>query len=130
MKRFNYLLDPLFLICCGLYVVNRWVIKPHVHAAFFHNWFNDGLLIPCALPPLLLLHKLCGLRNHDAFPTTGEIAAHLVGWSVLFEWIGPRIMRTTGDPWDVVAYAVGAVLAFVWWRFDRITPLRKTADEL
>jgi hypothetical protein len=131
VKRFHYLLDPLFLIGCGLYVLNRWVVKPHVHAAFFHNWFNDGLLIPCALPPLLLLHRWFGWRKADLFPTFGEIAAHLVGWSILFEWIGPHIMHhTIGDPWDVVAYTVGAVLAFCWWRFGRMLPQVKAADEL
>ena len=49
-------------------------------------------------------------------PTVGEIAAHWAGWSVLFEVIGPHIMRTTGDPWDVVAYAGGALVAACRWR--------------
>jgi hypothetical protein len=117
VKCFRYLCDPLFLVCCTLYVVNRWVVKPHVHLLFFHAWFNDVLLIPCALPPLLLVHRWLGLRARDGWPTTGEIAAHLVGWSVLFEYIGPHIMKhTTGDLWDVVAYAAGAVIAVLWWR--------------
>ncbi len=25
-------------------------------------------------------------------------------------------MRTTADPWDIAAYAVGAVVAILWWR--------------
>jgi hypothetical protein len=28
-----------------------------VHSAFLHDHFNDLLLIPCALPPLLLLER-------------------------------------------------------------------------
>ncbi|MDB6112631.1 MAG: hypothetical protein JWR69_4381 [Pedosphaera sp.] len=116
MRRFRYLRDPLFLAGCILYATNRWVIKPHVHAAFFHFWFNDTLLIPCALPPLLWLHRRLGLRANDDRPTGLEIAGHVVGWSVLFEIIGPHLMRTTGDPWDIVAYLAGALLAFVWWR--------------
>jgi ubiquinone/menaquinone biosynthesis C-methylase UbiE len=109
--------DPLFLLCCGLYAANRWWIKPHCHIEFFHSWFNDCLLIPCALPPLLLVHREMGLRPRWAMPTVGEIAAHWAGWSVLFEVIGPHIMRTVGDPWDVVAYAGGAVVAAGVWRF-------------
>src|SRR5580658_4433734 len=62
VKRFGYVFDPFFLACCALYAVNRWLIKPHTHIAFFHNWFNDALLIPCALPPLLLAHDLLRLR--------------------------------------------------------------------
>jgi hypothetical protein len=107
VKRFGYLRDPLFLACCALYILNRWVVKPHTHIAFFHNWFNDTLLIPCALPVVLFTHRLLRLRTHDAPPTALEIAAHWAGWSLLFEGIGPHIMRTTGDPWDVVA--------FLWW---------------
>jgi ubiquinone/menaquinone biosynthesis C-methylase UbiE len=103
-----------------MYAANRWWIKPHTQIVFFHAWFNDLWLIPCALPPLLLLQRWCGLRNHDDPPTLGEIAAHLVGWSILFEVIGPHIMRTTGDAWDAVAYAFGATVAFVWWRVLKI----------
>jgi hypothetical protein len=116
VKTFRYVADPLFLAGCTLYALNRWVIKSHVHLPFFHGWFNDVLLIPCALPPLLLMQRWLGLRTHDRSPTLGEIAAHLIGWSILFEWIGPHLMRhTTGDPWDVVAYTAGAIIAFLWW---------------
>lgn len=119
MKRFAYLRDPLFLACCALYVLNRFLIKPHVQLPFFHSWFNDVLLIPCALPPLLWLHRRLGLRGHDGCPTILEIGAHLVGWSVLFEVIGPHLMRhTTGDVMDVVAYSGGAVVACVWWQWQ------------
>jgi ubiquinone/menaquinone biosynthesis C-methylase UbiE len=116
VKRFGFVFDPLFLLCCALYAANRWWIKPHCHIAFFHNWFADLLLIPCALPPVLLTQYWLGLRVHDNAPTFGEIAAHVIGWSILFELIGPRLLPTTGDPWDAVAYAVGGTAAWSWWR--------------
>jgi ubiquinone/menaquinone biosynthesis C-methylase UbiE len=134
VKRFGYVFDPLFLVCCALYAANRWLIKPHCHIAFFHNWFNDVLLIPCALPPLLLVHRWLHLRAHDRSPTLAEVSAHVLGWSVLFEVIGPRLMPTTGDPWDAVAYACGGAAAYFCWRscydrsdwqkadFDRLAP--------
>lgn len=115
MRRFAYLGDPLFIASCVMYAANRWLIKPHFHSGFFHNWFNDLLLIPCALPVLLLAHRQLGLREHDGPPTAWEITTHVIGWSVLFEVIGPHIMRTTGDPWDAVAYAAGGLAAFCWW---------------
>jgi ubiquinone/menaquinone biosynthesis C-methylase UbiE len=118
VKRFGFVFDPLFLLCCALYAANRWWIKPHCHIAFFHNWFNDLLLIPCALPPVLLIQYWLGLRPHDSAPTFGEVAAHVVGWSVLFEVIGPHILPTTGDPWDAVAYACGGAAAWGWWRLS------------
>jgi hypothetical protein len=64
----------------------------------------------------LFAHRLLGLRKHDAPPTRLEVAAHVIGWSALFEWIGPHLIRgTTGDPWDVVAYCVGGVAALMFW---------------
>jgi hypothetical protein len=108
--------DGLFLLACLLYAVNRWGLKPHVHNAFLHGYFNDVLLIPCALPPLLLAQRWLRLRQHDWLPTAGEILLNLIVWSILFEIIGPHIMRgVTGDPWDIVAYFVGGILAWLWW---------------
>ena len=96
--------------------MNRWLVKPHTHNLFLRNHFNDSLLIPCALPPLLLVQRWLKLRSHDGLPGAGEIAFHLVIWSILFEVIGPHIMSwTTGDPWDVVAYVAGGLLAWLWW---------------
>lgn len=116
VRPFGYVFDPLFLVCCGLYAANRWLIEPHCRVVFFHSWFDDLWLIPCALPPLLLAHRWLGWRNHDEPPTVGEVLAHLIGWSILFEVIGPHIMRTTGDPLDAAAYAFGAGVGLVWWR--------------
>jgi hypothetical protein len=116
VKRFGYWRDPLCLMGCVLYATNRWLIKPHVHSAFMKNHFNDVLLIPCALPWLLLLERWMRLRKNDEVPTVGEIAMSLVIWSILFEVIGPHLMRrATGDPWDVVAYVAGGIVAGLWW---------------
>ena len=125
MKSFRYLRDGLFLLGCLLYAANRWGLKPHVHNAFIHGYFNDVLLIPCALPPLLLAQRWLRLRQHDLLPTAGEILLNLIVWSILFEIIGPHIMRgVTGDPWDIVAYFVGGILAWLWWhRLEWARPL-------
>ena len=117
MKTFGYWRDPLFLTTCALYAANRWLVKPHVHSPFLRGQFNDCLLIPCALPLVLWLQRQFGLRGHDEAPSGGEILFHLVIWSVLFEVIGPHLMRVTGDVWDVVAYSAGGVIAWRWWRW-------------
>ncbi len=117
MSRFGYWRDPLFLAACGLYAVNRWLVKPHVHSAFLRSQFDDCLLIPCALPLILWLHRRLGLRHHDHFPSPGEISLHCLVWSVFCEIIGPHLMQTTGDVKDILAYSAGSVLAWLWWRW-------------
>ena len=116
MKRFRYALDPLCLACCAFYGLNRWGLKPHTHVAFFRFWFNDLLLIPCALPPVLQVHRWLNLRRHDGAPSIAEVLGHLALWSVLFEVIGPHLMHVTGDWRDVLAYTAGALAACVWWQ--------------
>lgn len=130
MKSFRYLRDGLFLTACFLYALNRWGLKPRVHSAFLHDHFDDLLLIPCALPPLLFMERQLRLRRHDCQPLAAEIALNLVIWSILFEVIGPHLFqRATGDPWDVVAYVVGGLLAGLWWHWRYRAP-KPAAHEL
>lgn len=118
-------LDPVCLAACAFYAINRWLIEPQVSAAWVHSWVNDAFLIPAALPLLLALERKLGLRSYDGPPTWGEIIAHLVGWSLLFEYLGPMLNpRSTGDVWDVVAYSVGAIAAGAWWQGRRVRGTR------
>jgi len=120
MRRFAYMRDPLFLLGCASYAVNRWLVKPHVHNAFLHSQFNDLWLIPCALPPILWIHRKIGARSHDEQPRLIEIGAHLVFWSIFFEWLGPKLVsHATGELADVFAYCIGAILAACWWNRER-----------
>ena len=123
MRAFRYLHDPLFLSGCAAYALNRCLLKPHLHSAFLHSHFNDLLLIPCALPPVLLAQRWLKLRFHDEPPRAGEIIFQLLIWSILFEWIGPHFMpHTTGDPLDVAAYVAGGLLAGLWWQRHQLLP--------
>ena len=122
MHRFRYHCDPLFLLGCAAYAVNRWLFKPHVHSGFLHDHFNDCWLIPCALPPVLWLHRRLGLRQQDEPPYFSEIAGHLIFWSLLFKWIGPDIFtRVTPDLWDIPCYWGGGIAAWFWWHKDRLS---------
>lgn len=125
MTRFRYCGDPLFVIGCVAYIINRWIVKPHAGPGFFMFHFNDLWLIPCALPLMLWLHRRLGWRTHDDPPHVPEIAGHLVFWSVLLEWVGPRFVpHAQGDIKDVAAYAVGALVAGLWWWRERWLPQR------
>jgi hypothetical protein len=116
MNRFGYLRDELFLGAAAGYGVNRWLLKPLVASRFLHGHFNDLLLIPAALPVVLWLQRLSGLRQHDRTPTWAEMLLHLCVWSLICEWIGPFWLKHgTADLWDVIAYAVGGAAACLWW---------------
>ncbi|WP_395741341.1 hypothetical protein [Prosthecobacter sp.] len=119
MTRFRYFRDAMFLIACLAYGLNRCIIKPAMPPGFMMFHFNDLWLIPCALPPVLWLHRRLGLRADDAPPRPGEITGHLVFWSLLFEWFIPRITHGIGDVCDVAAYTAGAVVAGLWWNRHR-----------
>jgi hypothetical protein len=117
MRRFRYMADPLCVICCAAYLCNRFLLKPHLPRGFFHGYFNDVLLIPCAIPVVLWFQRKLGIRRHDQQPRMGEVLFHLLIWSLLFELAGPHLVRhATGDVWDVVAYAVGAMAALLCWK--------------
>lgn len=130
MKKFRYLFDPLFLIGCACYLMNRFWWKPHTHNFFLRSYFNDCFLIPCALPLLLLFHRWLKLRSHDGMPTLREVGLHLGVWAVLLEIFGPHLMqRSTGDVWDIAAYSAGAIVSLSWWNRGRISELITSRHE-
>ena len=116
---FRYLLDPLFLICVGMYVVNRWGIEPWMAGSFFTNHLNDLICIPFCVPIMLFLLRRLRLRPDDDPPQACEIVLPLILWSVAFEvWLPtfPVFHRlATPDYRDVLFYAVGALVSGLWW---------------
>jgi len=121
--RFRYLRDPLFLLAVVLYIANRWWWKPVFGGFFLRGYFNDLLLIPAALPPILWLHHKAGWRGHDLPPSVGEITLHLVMWSIIAEVVGPKLFtHSVGDWADVAAYTAGALAAWLWWQHVKQQP--------
>jgi hypothetical protein len=118
---FRYLRDPLFLACVAIYFVNRWVLKRTWDAGFVHAHLNDLICIPFCVPIMLGVQRKLGLRPHDASPRTHEIVVPLMLWSLVFEVWFPTVVRFQGrfvaDPLDVLHYALGALVAAVWWRW-------------
>ena len=112
--RFRYLRDPVFLCACAAYVLARFLRGAH---PLVHDHLTDFLLIPCALPVLLGIQRLTGLRRDDRIPGAGEVALYCAVWALLFELVFPRWWhRGVADFGDVLAYAAGAVAAWLAWR--------------
>lgn len=116
MKKFAYARDPVCLVSCALYAVNRWGLPAALKGPFLCSYFDDILLIPAALPLVLWLQRRLQLRSTDASPDWREVLMHLIVWSVAAEEVGPRLwVHATGDIWDVVAYTAGAVVSTALW---------------
>ncbi len=119
MTAFRYLRDPLFAGSAGLYLLNRFLLKTSLglQIAFLRNHFDDCLLIPAALPPLLWVFRMLGLRRHDKAPTMSEVTQWTALWAVCFEWAFPTFFHMgTADGWDAVCYGVGGMIAWLVWR--------------
>ncbi len=116
---FGYWRDPVFLLCLGIYFVNREWIKPNLHAysPLFHGHLNDTLLVPVALPIFLLVYRWLGLRPDDAPPRFWEMALHVIVWTIFFKWFGPSVLhRGVADMADIACYAGGGLAAWLLWR--------------
>lgn len=120
---FGYCRDPIFLISLAIYVINRMLIKPHLHhySAFFHGHLNDTLTVPVALPIYLLVYRLIGFRPDDEPPRSWEVGLHVAVWIVFFEWFGPIFLHHgVGDPIDMWCIAGGGVAAWAFWQCGRL----------
>jgi hypothetical protein len=119
--RFLYLRDPLFLVCLATYFVNRLVLKRIWDAGFVHEHLNDLICIPFWVPIMLYAQRRVGLRRDDDSPRPSEIVIPLILWSWLFEIILPETQWFGGlcvsDYLDMMYYALGALIAAVFWRW-------------
>lgn len=119
--RFRYLLDPLFLGCTALFLVNKLLLRPHLDITFLSSHLNDVICIPLWVPVLVALMRITGMRRHDRPPEAHEILIPLLVWSWVFEVVLPQTPLfagiATADPLDVASYTVGAIVAALGWRW-------------
>ena len=116
-RRFGYWRDPVCLVAVAAYAAHRWLVPAALQAPWWSGHFTDFLLIPAGLPLWLWLERRIGWRRDDRMPQWREIAFVLVTWTIAAELIAPRIFQqATGDGWDALAYAGGAVVAGLSWQ--------------
>jgi hypothetical protein len=79
--------------------------------------------MPTALPVVLWIQRLVGLRKNDCPPSWPEIFLHLAVWSVMCKVIGPLFLNVgVADPWDVLFFALGGLGAGLWWNRRALAP--------
>ena len=117
--EFGYWRDPVFLSCFAIYIINRLLIKPHLHhySPLFHGHLNDTLTVPVALPIYLLAYRWIGFRPDDRPPRWWEVGLHVAVWIVFFKWFGPVVLHQgVYDLIDDGCIAGGGLLAWALWQ--------------
>jgi hypothetical protein len=120
-RGFGYWRDPVFLVSLAIYVINRALIKPHLHpySPLFHGHLDETLTVPVALPIYLLVYRWIGFRPDDAPPRWWEVGLHAAVWMVFFKGFGPVILHHgVADPIDDWCIAGGGLLAWALWRMQ------------
>ncbi len=118
--RFLFGRDPIFLFSVALYFINRQFLKTAFpDNAFLHGYLTDCLCLPVWVP--LMVWGMRQMRLRDASPPRwNEIFLPLLIWSLMFEFWLPQTEVfghfAPGDPFDIVAYALGGIIAFGGWK--------------
>ncbi|HEX9995769.1 MAG TPA: hypothetical protein VGB45_01390 [Abditibacterium sp.] len=118
--RFLFLRDPLFLFSVALYFFNRFFLKAQFpQNQFLHGYLTDLLCLPVWVPFMVWGMRKFGLRDESP-PRWSEIFIPLAFWSLMFEfWLPQTTFFGTfapGDLFDIMAYTVGGVGAFLIWK--------------
>jgi hypothetical protein len=118
-RQFLYLADPSCIISLVLYTLNRYVLKPHhIGGWFTHGYFNDVLCLPLFVPMILYAQHLIGIRRHARFPQPWEILQNWAAFTIVFQVVIPKYPKTfvsAGDPYDILAYLAGGIIAGIYW---------------
>ncbi len=134
--KYRYFRDRLFLACVAVYLINRFVAKPLLvgEIDFFACYLNDLICIPFCLPIVLFVTRAIRLRDHDRPPGIRELCFFLILWSYYFEVVAPsygaRFNYMVRDPWDVFFYALGCLIAGVYWNHELVRIRHAEADSI
>ena len=67
---------------------------------------------------ILYVQHVVGLRKHFSFPRPWEIFQNWLVFTVVFQVVIPRFPKTfiaAGDPYDILAYLAGGIIAGFYW---------------
>jgi len=115
---FKWLRDPLFIAATGIYMLHKWspLWPAAMRSSFTEHYLSDLLLVPVALPGVLFLAHVAGLRSSASPLRLIEVLIPLVIWSLAFEFVGPQFLgRGTFDPFDVLFYSIGGLAGWLFW---------------
>ena len=118
-ERFRYLRDELFLFCLIVYLLNRLAESFNASHWILQFYLNDLLCLGIWMPVVVGGLRLLGLRHHDCPPTQLEMTICFAVWAFAFEVFLPQTELFHGvtipDPNDILAYALGGLIAHFYW---------------
>jgi hypothetical protein len=106
---------PLFLVSCGAYLLLFILKKSGIYLPFLSDYLADFLTMPVVLSIALFgIRRSRPDRRGYRFSWT-FVALAVAMYAFLFEYLFPRLTeRFTADSWDVLAYALGGIVFFLW----------------
>lgn len=114
-KAFQPVLHPVFIVLMTLYLLHL-VLKANqlYQPALISSYFADLICVPFVMSLSLVLLRL--LKQDDNLQLSiAKIVFFVVYVSLVFEWLLPMYSdRYTSDVGDVVAYAIGAILYYLF----------------
>jgi hypothetical protein len=106
---------PFFVASLLLYLALKATRHSHFRLPFVHDYLADFLCMPVVMGIALIILRRWVSRDEGSTLSWGLMAGTVALYSFLFEYWFPQISTDfRADPWDVLAYAAGAVAFQVW----------------
>jgi hypothetical protein len=101
---------PLFITASVLTICNGMMGRMGCSLPYISSYLDDLACFPVILTIALALLRVL-TRQHDYLLSRGRIIFAIIYFSVVFEGVLPAASNSyTSDPFDIVAYAAGALL--------------------
>jgi len=114
----------LFLLMVWCYLSFRLMNSLLIAPELIRFYASDFLFIPILMTSIKIIRSLFKL-SFEVY--TKEVAVAVIYASVVFEWLLPKQgTNFVSDPFDILAYCLGAIFYLTFVQSDRILRKRKT----
>ena len=102
-----------------IFVCHQLLILNNIHIRLMDYYLDDLLVFPILLPVIGWVRMKLGWSDTTSLPGY-LITISVVIYCLWFEVISPYAFHQgNSDPWDVVAYSLGAIGVWAWGNYVR-----------